>query len=553
MIRRMKVWAMGLATAALLAACGGGGGDPGECLLCGGNGGSVSSLVITMSSQSLSNGGSDTVTATITALDSNRVAVAGAPIEVAVDANAVATVGGTATDSAGQVTANVGVGSDKSNRTVHFTARSGSVSQSVSFLVTGTRVTATYASTVAPGSTGNTVEYLVTDVNGVGIGGQEITVAAAGLDSMSGTTNASGQFTYTYSAPDSTGSLVISATVAGVTEVSTVQIASSGTVPPATGTVNSASLAASPNTVLVNTAGSTANQAQVRALFVRADNSAVQNVRVRFDLGGDPNKVGGTFSSGSDMLYSSENGMVTVSYIPGTRSSPTDGVTVRACWDYTDFAAGTCPHAVTAKLTVTSEAISVTLGTNELIEEGADELTYIKKFVAMVVDSAGNAMPGVAITPVVDLTHYAKGAWIVSNGAWGQGAVDTDGDGLVDTVGIQSCTNEDLDRDGILDSGEDRDKDNILEPRKADVSIRMLGTGTTDSSGLAILQIEYPKNVASWVRFQITITASGVSGTEGRAGYADWLPIPASAVDDTDVSPAFQSSPYGLRNSCTIH
>ncbi|WP_374673422.1 Ig-like domain-containing protein [Ideonella sp.] len=536
----MKAWALGLATTALLSACGGGGGDPGECQLCGGSDTRVSSLVITLSEPSLSNGGTDTVTATVTALNPNRVAIPGATVEVAVDANAVATVGSNTTDATGSITATIGVGADKSNRTVTFVARSGEVTQQISVQVTGTRVSSSYASTVAPGSADNTIEYLVTDINGVGMAGQAITVSAPGLTSVTGTTDGSGHFTYTYSAPTATGSLVVTATVAGVSDVAAIQVAGSGTVPPATGTVGSASLAVSPSTVLVNTAGSTANQTQVRALFVREDNSAVQNLRVRFDLGGDPNRVGGTFSSGSDMLYSSANGIVTVSYIPGTRSSPTDGVTVRACWDYTDFAAGLCPNEVTTTLTVTSQAISVTLGGNGTIAEGEQGVTYTKQFVAMVVDSAGYAMPGVTITPTVDLTDYRKGMWVPDFGAW---SLDVE----------RECANEDLDRDGVLDPGEDIDRDGILEPRKADVSVRMVGSAKTDSSGLALLQIEYPQDVASWVRFQLTVTASGVSGTEGRASRSDWLAVPASAVNSTDSSPAFQESPYGITPSCTVH
>lgn len=533
----------------LVASCGGGGGDPGECPLCG-SGSEVADLLITLDQQSVTNSGNDTIIATITAVDSNRVALSNVNVTVGVDANAVATVDSSATSSDGTVTATVGVGSDKSNRTVTLRATSGSVSRSTTFQVTGTKVTSTYATTVSPGSAGNTIRYLVTDINNSPMVGQSISVSAAGLATVEGVTSNAGYFDYVYEAPAATGSLVVTATVAGVSDTATVQVQATGGVDAAQGPVSSASLSASPNTVSTNVAGSQANQAQIRALFVKADNSAIQNVRVRFDLDGDANKVGGTFTSGSDLLYSSANGTVTTSYVPGTRSSPTDGVTVRACWDYTDFDAGTCPHEAKTTLTVTSEAISVTLGTNELIIEGDAGLTYIKQFVAMVVDSAGNALSGVTITPVVDLTDYAKGQWGVGLGGW---TLDLDGDGQIDDTEHWACANEDIDRDGILDSGEDLDSDGILEPRKADVSVRMVGSKTTDASGMAILQIEYPKNVASWVLFQVTITGSGVSGTEGRASYTSWLPIPADSVNDAKVTPAFAVSPYGTTPSCTVH
>ena len=67
-------------------------------------------------------------------------------------------------------------------------------------------------------------------------------------------------------------------------------------------------------------------------------NKPVKNMRVRFDLAGDVNSIGGTFTTGDNVVYSDANGVATSAYVPGTRSSPTDGVTVRACWDYVDFA-----------------------------------------------------------------------------------------------------------------------------------------------------------------------------------------------------------------------
>jgi hypothetical protein len=57
--------------------------------------------------------------------------------------------------------------------------------------------------------------------------------------------------------------------------------------------------------------------------------------------------------------------------------------------------------------------------------------------------------------------------------------------------------------------------------------------------------------LASWVDFVITVTASGVSGTESRARFSGLLygvgnlPYPAAAVTERTVPPAFVVSPYG--------
>ncbi len=85
----------------------------------------------------------------------------------------------------------------------------------------------------------------------------------------------------------------------------------------------------------------------------------------------------------------------------------------------------------------------------------------------------------------------------------------------------------------------------------------MIGSSKTDANGIAYLQIEYGKNVATWVDFAITVTASGVSGTEARARYIGNLyglgNLPALASDTTQetVAPPFVVSPYGTNKLCT--
>lgn len=133
-----------------------------------------------------------------------------------------------------------------------------------------------------------------------------------------------------------------------------------------------------------------------------------------------------------------------------------------------------------------------------------------------------------------------------------------------------SCPNEDVNRNGVREADavgttapavasreEDLNWNGDLDPRKSDVAVKMVGSSKTDANGLAIVQIEYGKNLASWVDFVITVTASGVSGTEARAKFSGLLygvgnlPYPASAVTSETVSPAFRISPYGRGTVCT--
>ena len=51
-------------------------------------------------------------------------------------------------------------------------------------------------------------------------------------------------------------------------------------------------------------------------------------------------------TSGTNVVYSDANGVATTAYVPGSRFSPTDGLTVRACWSANDFAGRRrCPNA----------------------------------------------------------------------------------------------------------------------------------------------------------------------------------------------------------------
>lgn len=531
-----------MAMVVAISGCGGGSSsDAGTSPFGDGTSTAVSDLVLSLGSTTLSNNGTDTLAVTVTAVDANRNAVSGATVNLSADSDAILTTSSTTTSTSGAVTGTVSPGADRSNRVITVTATSGSIKKTASFQVTGAQITASLSVSVAPSSTGNQVVYRVTDVNDNAISNQAITISAPGLTTVDGVTDSNGSYVYTYSAPSSPGSITLTATAAGVTDTQVIQVlAQNGSVPTAQGVVSSASLSANPSVVAVNTS-STSNQAQLRALFIGADNQPVQNVRVRFDLAGDVNNVGGSILSGTTMLYSNSSGVVTGAYKPGSQASPTNGLTVRACWDYADFAVGTCPNSVTTTLTVTASPVAVTLGTNELISEGDDTLTYIKQFVVMVVDSSGAAMSGVTVTPVLDLPAFYKGAYQKGT-QWTRVIQD-------------ACSNEDVNRNGVLDIlngvSEDMNGNGELDPHKSDASVTVVGSKTTSSDGLVVLQLRYPKNVASWVGYTLSVTASGISGTEGHASMQGILPIPATAVTNINSTPAFVYSPYGVSAGCS--
>ena len=419
------------------------------------------------------------------------------------------------------------------------------ISDTANAAVSGAKLTGVpVPAIVTPGSTGNRVDFRLIDANDAAMAGQAVTVQAGSLPVVTGVTDTAGSFKYTYTAPATAGSLDVVATAGGVSTTQSVQVQASGSnvIPVAVGPVLSASVAANPSVVSTNTA-STNNRIEIRALFVGVNNAPIKNVRVRFDLAGDAASVGGVFSTADNAVYSDANGIATTAYIPGTRSSPTDGVTVRACYGLTDFAScATAPSSTSTSITVASDPLAVTIGSNEKVYIGPADLTFQRRFVVLVVDASGAAKENVQIKPSIDIDRYYKGQFIRLGGSWVPGYYDALGAPI--GVAPPACFNEDINRNGVLEAGEDLNRNGSLEPRKSDVAVSMIGGSLTNASGIAVVQIEYPKSLGSWARVKILVSATGVSGTEGRTTWTEILPVPGPDITAT-TAPAFITSPYG--------
>jgi hypothetical protein len=542
---------------AVTASCGGGGGSAGTSPFgtgsgtgtgtgtTGDTGTSAADLIVTVSSAQLPNTGSATADVTVTAIDASRNAIPGIPVTISADGEAVLAVPSTKTATDGTVTAKLSIGSDHANRLITVTATSGSISKTATLQVVGTTIASVLVPAVIAPSTAGQVQYHVVDQAGNPMSGQAVQIVAPNLapSDQTGTTGTNGDYVFSYTSPSATGNYSITANIGGQTDAQTLQVQTTSTVPAVVTTIASASVSANPSVVAVNLAGSQSNRSEIRVLFLGANNLPVPNVRVKFDLNGDVNSIGGAFTTGSTTLYSDANGVVTTAYVPGSRSSPTDGVTIRACYGKTDNDPNllTCGTFKTVTLTVTSEPLGVTIGTNELVV--VNELTYVKKFVVSVSDSAGVAKPDVNIVVSLDLPNYRKGFFAKGTSSWAKVGPGPTGDNAV-------CLNEDTNRNGVLESGEDLNGDGQLWPRKPDVIVSLLQS-KTGPDGTAQLEIQYAKDHGSWVDALITVSASGVSGSEGRATYLIApVPVDAASINTLATPPAYVVSPYGTASSC---
>jgi hypothetical protein len=540
----------------VLAACGGGSENAGTPPFGGGSGGGgtttpvVASLSLVLvdangaPASSLNNIETARLTAKVTALDKNNAIVPNAPIAFAANNGGVVAPASTTTDDQGLITALVGIGADRSSRTitVTVTGENGSVSSSAEFVVTGAKLTAAVSPIVVPGAEINATFTLV-DASANPMPQETVTLAAGGTTVGEQKTDSTGKTTFKFAAPAAPTSLTLRATAAGESIDVIVQVQSTS-VPPAAGTISGASVSANPSVVSVNSTG-TSNSTTIRALFKGANNAPIANVRVWFTLP-DPNTVGGSIAD-SGLVYSDATGTATTTYVPGPVSSPTDGVVVLACYSNNDFVAPapgtkTCPagtQSAQTTLTVVDEALRLSIGTDELI--GLGTVTYYKDYTVIVVDAAGRAKADVEITPKLDLTAYYKGYYGWDGESWTRAP----GVGL---LLVPLCPNEDVNRNGNKEAGEDTNGNGELDP--AGVSIRMNGSSRTDASGKAIVRIEYPRDRATWIDYLITVTGR-VGGSEGLAIYRGSLdglgnlPAPGEVFKNQNVFPAFGISPYG--------
>jgi hypothetical protein len=550
MTKRLIQALLALATVALVGCSAGGKSQPGNTTSTTPTAADLLTTVSTPTTAGLPNTGSQTATVTVTAVDSNRNVVASAPVAIIPDSSAIVTTSGTLTNSSGVVTGAVGIGSDKSNRTITVLVKSGSITKTLTFPVVGATLTATLTpAVIAPGAAGS-ITYHLQDAGGTPIAG--VSVAVSGGLTGTGPTDASGNFVFSYTAPSTAGVLSVTATADNASVTSSITD-TTGSIAPASTTVQSASLSSDPTTVLINAAGSTANQVNVRALFLGASNQPIPNIRVRFDLDGDTNGIGGTLGSGSNVVYSDSNGIARTIYTPGVRSSGANKLTIRGCWDYSDFAAvasgAACPsgHEITSAITVSGVGVSLAVDTdNQITTLTTSPAIYQIAYAVQVVDSAGNPVPSVQVSSSVDLPHYYRGRFAVTGAAW---AV---------VVGPQSCDNEDVNRNGNADvfSGggiEDANNDGILEPAGAAVTIVAqtqtsglpAGTATTDQFGRAYFFLQYGTNYAFWEDATLNFSTT-VSGSEGRKTWnVNQLPFPASVLTNTTVDLPFRDSPWG--------
>ncbi|HSV34681.1 MAG TPA: hypothetical protein VLI46_03950 [Ramlibacter sp.] len=518
----------------------------------------VSDFVLLLDRSTLANAGTATVKLTVVAVDTNNNIVPDAAVTVSTDANTIYTPGSTTTNASGQYTGQIGSGTDKTDRLVTVTVTINGIVKQTTFEVTGSQIDlSTTPNLLTPGAT-STLTARLTDSASLPIAGK--TIAFSGdittLAGRQATTNSNGSVSMSFVAPSVAGSYVVQATASGITKQVSVQVGTSASIPVAVIPVGAQpALAAVPNVLSPNTAGSTTNQSQVRFLFLDAQNQPIPNVRVRFQIATTGlGSFDSTLSTGTSTVYTNASGVATAVFIPGSTGSPTDGVTVRACYQATDFtSASQCDTKVDANLTVAAQALALSIGNDNVLTKGTGG-TYIKKFVVTVADAAGRAVANAPVDISLDITHYGKGLFaqditfplnIAAANTYVPDAVTSP-----DTYGFRvSCVNEDSNRNGFVDAGEninssiDSFGQPTLEPRRSDIVLSYVDptVTTTNASGVLLIQVEYSQRFATWLSYRMRVTTN-VAGSQGSAERAF---VTAAALDDVPNG-SFLTPPFGV-------
>jgi len=192
----------------------------------------------------------------------------------------------------------------------------------------------------------------------------------------------------------------------------------------------------------------------------------------------------------------------------------------------------------TTTLTVNGKALFITMGFGNTISN-LDETTYSKAFTVYVTDANGVAVGNQLLSLSAIPEVYYKGFlsfngenWVYSTG----------------TTPAAVCANEDVNLNGILDSGEDTNGNGQLTP--GNVVVTSPGSVTTDAFGRASFNLQYSEQYAPWAVFNVTARAL-VAGTESRQSIRYSLVGVVSDFSDKAVSPAGRLSPFGASSSCT--
>lgn len=596
-----------LATA--LAACGGGG-DENDAFRppAGGDGGTppvtISSITLVTSSPTIPSDGSAPAEITAFIRDARNQFVENVPVTFSADGGGLQIVQGT-TDTNGIARATLSALTDPTLRTLTVTAIAGGIQETVEVRVAGTKLALQGATSLALQQQ-STYTVVLSDASDKGLAGRQVALSSARSNTLSAanvTTDSNGSATFTMTVVNSGNDTItasslgasialpvtvnadsfsfVSPAVSPVTEVNlgasqslTVRWTSSGTpragetinfsatrgtVTPASAVTNASgeatvSISATNAGGAVVTASSGASSAQLPLEFVAtipdsidvqpsiftlgpgqtstlvavvrdAQGNLVKNQNVAFTL---DDVTGGTLSVGTAVTDS--QGRAQTIYTASNQTSANEGVIVTA------RVGGSISDSVA--LTVARREVFISLGTGNEVEE-PNTAQYRIEYVVQITDASGNGVPAVPVSMRILSTRYYKGVRATAT-------LPATGWGTAYSI-LAGCADEDINRNGVLDAGEDNNSSGRIEAGNiATVS----SAGITDATGMVLVYVTYPQEYAYYLDVELSASAR-VQGSEYVRSLNFMLPGSAPDFTSASVSPPGPSSPFGVSATCS--
>jgi hypothetical protein len=288
-------------------------------------------------------------------------------------------------------------------------------------------------------------------------------------------------------------------------------------------------LQASPFTIPAN--GQSALTATVRD----AAGNFVKNQTVNFVL---TDVTSGSLSVAQAVTNS--QGQAKTFYNASNATSAANGVRVDATVQgtaVTDF----------VQLTVAQRQVFISFGTGNQIEE-PNQAQYRTQWAVQVTDSQGNGVSGSDVQLSILTRRYWEGkrafiagppaAWATRPG--------------IEALPAAGCPDEDVNHNGVLDTGEDLNGNNKIEAGNILTVVPDVGTAntaTTDKNGFALFWVYYPQAYAYWLEVALTakLTVQGTEFSETTVFVPD-----GSATDFTSQTntPPGVVSPFGTDGNC---
>ncbi|MFA5516470.1 MAG: Ig-like domain-containing protein [Desulfuromonadales bacterium] len=285
-------------------------------------------------------------------------------------------------------------------------------------------------------------------------------------------------------------------------------------------------------TVLPPSVGIAASTSDLVATVRDASNNPVQGARVNFQLIAGP---GGGESISPLAALTDTAGQATAVFTAGSLPSAQNGVQIRAATSglITDDASD-------LYLTIGQKAARIVIGTTnrlEIIERDGIEVAYGMPVTVLVTDNNGNPIADQKINLGIHPVRFKSGHWerITDEEMLG----DDPPHSQAEVTAV--FENEDRNRNGILDAGED---DVIVNGQLDPGNVASIPQEViTDEYGLASYKVVYAKSFAVWTDVELS-AFTVVSGSEAKTKTERSLPWLADE-NGFPVEPVI-NSPFGF-------